>query len=357
MPEPTIAAGYPAALLEYTVARGADRDTLTRLSGLRDMVLTDPDIRVPLARYLSLFTAGIEECGDPALALHFGEAVPMRDLSLVGLMAQSAESAEAGCQLHNRYGRLTLDEGDGSAEERMALVRERGEVWVTFASSLYVAFPLLVESAFARCVCGIRALYAASHGGARWSYPKAIHFTHAAPSYRAEYDRLFDVPLVFGSDRNGWLMDEAFLAFRQPRSDSYTAHALRRHADVLLERLDASRTTRGQVERLLTPMLRTGVSIGEVASELGLSRQTLLRRLKGEGTTFQQTVDQLRMTLALHCLTTRRLAVKRIAHDLGFSDATAFSRAFRRWTGHSPRTYLSVTVDRNLASSSDPKLS
>jgi AraC-like DNA-binding protein len=143
-------------------------------------------------------------------------------------------------------------------------------------------------------------------------------------------------------------MDEAFLAFRQPPPDSYTAHALRKHADGLLERLDASQTTRGRVERIVTPLLRSGVNIERVASELGVSRQTLLRRLKSEGTTFERTVDELRKTLALHQLTQRRLPVKRVAHELGFSEPAAFSRAFRRWTGYSPRSYVSrpATIEK-----------
>jgi hypothetical protein len=174
MPEPTVAAGYAAALLEYAVARGAHREPLRQRSGTEDATLGASDNRVPLAQYLSLFAAAIEACDDLALALHFGEAVAMRGISLVGLVAQSAESAEVGCQLLNRYGRLTFDEGDGHSAERMAFVREHDEVWLTFTSPLYVDFPVLVGSTVARCICGVRPMYAASHGGARWPYPKAL---------------------------------------------------------------------------------------------------------------------------------------------------------------------------------------
>jgi AraC-like DNA-binding protein len=340
MAEPTIAAGYPAALLRYAGERGVARELLLFRSGLCDATLADPDTRVRLSQYLALNAAATALCGDPAFALRFGEAVPMHDVSLVGLMSQFAESPEAGCALNNRYGRLALDEGDGASAARMSFVRERNDVWLTFASPLYTEFPALVESAFARCVFGIRAMYAASGKTSRWPYPKAVHFTHAEPGHRAEYDRIFDAPVVFGSDRNAWLMDEAFLAFRQPASDTYAAHALKAHADALLERLEVSQTTRGRVEQLLAPMLGRRVMVETVASELGLSRQTLLRRLKSEGTTFEQVADELRNKLALQYLTRQRLPVKRVANDLGYSDATAFARAFKRWTGSSPRTYV-----------------
>ena len=97
---------------------------------------------------------------------------------------------------------------------------------------------------------------------------------------------------------------------------------------------------RDRVERILESMLATGASVDKVASALGLSRQTLFRRLKEEGTTFERIVDDLRKQRAFQQLTEERQSVKHVALELGFSDATAFSRAFKRWTGASPRAYL-----------------
>lgn len=100
------------------------------------------------------------------------------------------------------------------------------------------------------------------------------------------------------------------------------------------------RTTEFQraVERQIEPLLATGsVRIEEVARALGYSRQTLYRRLKAEGTTFEQVLDDLRRRLALRLVRDEGLPVKEAAWRLGFSDPAAFSRAFKRWTGSSPR--------------------
>lgn len=93
---------------------------------------------------------------------------------------------------------------------------------------------------------------------------------------------------------------------------------------------------RTQVERRLEPLLASGeVGIERLARDLGYSRQTLYRRLKAEGITYEQLLDGLRRRLALRFMREGQ-SVKEAAYRLGFSDPAAFSRAFKRWTGSSP---------------------
>jgi AraC-like DNA-binding protein len=70
-----------------------------------------------------------------------------------------------------------------------------------------------------------------------------------------------------------------------------------------------------------------------------LSRQTLFRQLKAEGVTFEQVLDELRLRLALDYLRARKVSVNETAYLVGFSEPAAFSRAFKRWTGASPRDW------------------
>jgi AraC-like DNA-binding protein len=98
-----------------------------------------------------------------------------------------------------------------------------------------------------------------------------------------------------------------------------------------------SRRFRSEVERRLEALLDSGeVGIDRIARDLGYSRQTLYRRLKSEGTTYERLLDDLRRRLALRLMREQGLAVKEAAYRLGFSDPAAFSRAFKRWTGSSP---------------------
>jgi AraC-like DNA-binding protein len=338
MGNPTVCAGYPKALLDFAVSRGADRQTLIARSHIHPDELQNQDNRIPLANYLALLKAGIELCNEPALSLLFGEAVRLPDISIVGLMGQLAENSEDGRRQVSRYARLALDEDDGDASDPMEIVREGSDVWVKSTSRIYAENRLLTESGFARTVCSVRAMLASMPDFANQPFPKAIRFTHEEPGYRAEYDRIFGVPLFFESPMNAILIDEAFMQMKPPRPNPYLSELLRAHAEGLLENLDRSKSTRGRVESLLIPVLHTGeANMDTIAAKLALSRQTLFRKLKAEGATFEKVLDELRHKLALDYLNEKKVSVHETAYLVGFSDPGAFSRAFKRWTGSRPR--------------------
>jgi AraC-like DNA-binding protein len=333
---PTVVAGYPRAFLDFAVSRGADRRGLIERSGVHPDDLKEQDNRIPLANFMALLKAGIELTGEPALALLFGEAVRMQDISILGLIGEAGGTVEEGRQQMNRYARLAFDAGDGETSDRVVFVREGGEVWLKSSSVLYVENPLLTEVVFAQCVCGARELMGATRN---WPYPKAIRFTHEEPSYRAEYDRVFGVPLFFGSHMNAQLVDEEIMSIQLPRANPYFSGVLSAHAEALLKSLESSKSYKGRVESLLLPILHTGdARVDVIAHKLGVSRQTLFRQLKAEGVTFEKVLDELRHKLALHYLSKEKASVNETAWLVGFSEPAAFSRAFKRWTGASPRT-------------------
>jgi len=169
-------------------------------------------------------------------------------------------------------------------------------------------------------------------------FPLAVHFIHKEPSYRAEHERVFGAPVVFGAKWNALKIDEGFLSLRQPPINRYVFGVLSARAEALLKSLESSRTTRGQVESLLIPVLHTGEqNIERTAEKMGLSRPTLYRKLKAEGVSYEKLLDELRHKMALHYLDGKKVSVNETAYLVGFSEPSAFSRAFRRGTGTSPR--------------------
>lgn len=331
--ELTVAAGAVCSLLEFAISKGASRQTLIQRSGIDPAALLDRDNRIPFSNYVALMRAGQESCKDPALALHFGEAVDCSELSFpLGKATNIGDALTLG----NRYAPLVIEVESVGTADRFGLVGDAGQLWLVDHRANPNDFPELTESSFARMVCSTRRFA----GDVKMI--KAMRVTHAEPSYRAEYDRIFRVPVAFSSDTNGLQIDEALMSgFPFPSPSKYVTAVLQDHAEKLLLRLDSSKSTCGRVEQLLAPILHTGdATVDLVARELGLSRQTLFRKLKAEGATYQQVLDQLRHRLAVHHLTTDKASVQRTAHLVGFSDATAFARAFKRWTGMSPREYV-----------------
>ena len=329
----TIAAPFARALLELAVAKGAGRRELLERSGIAAEALDHRDGRIPLARWVALMRIGSEACGDPALALHFGEAFDVGDMSVLGLMGRFAETKGEGMKMVNRFCRLIADvETEG--EERFELLRQDGETWLVDTRLNPNEAPEVSEAGFAQMAAmGRRMLPGAPHF-------RAVHFTHPAPHHRAEYDRIFEVPVVFDSDRNGFLMPEGWEADPIALQPRYALDILSAHAESLLADLEGGASIRSRVEALLTPMLASGrPAAGAVAAALGLTEQTLYRRLKAEGVTFAAVLDALRHRLATHYLRDRKLLAKDAAYRLGYSDPAAFSRAFKRWTGMSPSAF------------------
>ncbi len=331
MAEPTVAAGFVRALMELAVSKGASQKALVERSQIDPGELQDRDNRIPFAKYVALMRAGKELCKDPALALHFGEAIDLSEMTMVGQVASGSGTMAGDIAQLNRYAPLALDVDD--AGDRFQLTRINGQLWMIDARPNPNHFPELTESLFARAVCGMRRRLGEKQ------VVKAIHVTHAEPAYRAEYDRIFRVPVVFESEKNALLLaDDAWSTLRSAVSSRYVSEILSAHAEALLERLERSKSTRGRVESFLMAILHTGdASMDTIAGKLGVSRQTLFRKLKAEGVTFEKVLDELRHKLALHYLSGKRVSVNETAYLLGFSEPAAFSRAFKRWTGSSPR--------------------
>lgn len=329
MIEFTTAAPVVRGFVEYAVGKGASEAALLERSGLSRTQLDDPDERIEGRAYIRLTRAAQALTGDPALLLRWPDEVRLASLSVVGLLGEASETLLESFRQVKRYGRLVTDLGP----DRFTMEMVDGALWCIDRRPDPNELPEMTETTFGFMVCNSRV-------AAPSTWLKEAHVTHPAPTYAAEYERIWGAPVTFGSHWNALRIDPSFLTTRVQVQPRYVFGILNRHAEAMLAELDASATTRGQVERLLLLTLHTGdVDMDEVARRLGLSRRTLARRLQAEGTTFERTLDELRRKLALQYLESGKASVGEIGFLVGFSDPAAFSRAFKRWTGASPRTF------------------
>jgi AraC-like DNA-binding protein len=332
----TVSAGYVRALADFAVSKGADRAELLRRSGLSADEIADVDARVAMARYIAMFDAAIALTGDPAIALHYGKAVRMQEISIVGLICEACErTIDVGTQL-NRYGRLVFDQAAG--EDFVRGVSDESGVWMVMASNFFHASPYIAEAEMARLVWNTRLMFKDHAEFQSIGFPIEITFMHAKPSYGEAFDQVFQAPVTFGAKRSAARLDPRFLTLNHPPFNRYVFGVLSERAEALLKSLESAKTMRGQVEALLIPILHTEEpSMERIAEKVGVSHRTLYRQLKAEGTTFEKLLDELRHKMALHYLDGKKVSVNETAYLVGFSEPSAFSRAFRRWTGVSPR--------------------
>ncbi len=334
--EPTVAAGYARSVADFAVAKGADRAKLLAQSGLTATEIDDLDARVPLSRYVALFEVAIALTGEPALALDYGKAVRMQEISIVGLICEACErTIDVGTQL-NRYGRLVFDQPAG--EDFVRGVSDETGIWMVATSNFFHASPYIAEAEMARLVWNTRLMFKDDPAFRDIGFPIEVAFMHAKPAYGDAFERVFQVPVTFGAKWNGVRIDPRFLMLRHPPFNRYVFGVLSERAEALLKSLESAQTARGRVEALLIPILHTEEpSMERIAEKLGLGDRTLYRQLKAEGTTFEKLLDELRHKMALHYLDGKKVSVNETAYLVGFSEPSAFSRAFRRWTGTSPK--------------------
>lgn len=167
-----------------------------------------------------------------------------------------------------------------------------------------------------------------------------VEFSHPAPRHALEYDLLYGAPCSFRAPRTALVFDRAVLDRPVLQDEAELRAFLRRAPGDVLARLDYGSTAAAQVRRLLGQSLPDRMpDPQDVAARLALSAQTLRRRLAAEGTSFQRIRDQLRRDVAIAALATGTVSIEDISQRLGFSEPSAFHRAFKRWTGSAPRSY------------------
>jgi len=159
------------------------------------------------------------------------------------------------------------------------------------------------------------------------------------PSYAARYADYFHAEVRFGSAHTGVVIPVAWCTLACPHADPVMHEASLRELEMLARRLDGAGFTAARVEQWMSAAGDAGVAIDDVAHRLGLSRRTLARRLREEGTTYHEIRDAHLQRRAKSLLAEGTLTKAEIAYRLGYQDPANFGRAFRRWFG-------SVTRDR-----------
>ena len=337
MTERTMAAGFAASFADYACEKGATREVLLSESGLTEQDLSDQDNRIPVAAYQTMIGTAIMQTGDTALLLRHTLDSRLETMSVVGQIVHTSASLRHSIEQLNRYLHLMGDVELPIGVDRFEVLRTDEGLWIVDHLILPPEQAAWSEISFARFISEFRR----SFPGA--TFEIGMEVTYPPPPHVDQYPELFRVPVQFNAKRNALQID---LVWDSPDTEfepgnAYAFGVFTRHADEMLAKLQADTSIRAQIEAQILPKLHEGtISMDKVAKDLAMSRQTLYRRLKKENVTFAEIHDGLRQRMATQYLEGQKVTVNETAYLLGFSEASSFVRAFKRWTGLSPTAYL-----------------
>ncbi len=296
--------------------------------GVPASAFANPDTRFPYRLAMRMLENSVKITGDQALGLHAGEQIEPGDFDVLEYVARSAANLREAIAVMARYFRLLND----AAEISLADDGPNAALCFRLADD-EPSPPALNDFMLAAAV-------AFSKRNTVYEPPIEVRVMHARPSYAAEYERIFQAQVRFGAPCNALIVQRSRLSAPMLRANPRIGAAFELHAQQLLDRLREGDGITGRVRDTIASRLATGdVNMVSTARKLGMSVATLRRRLEVEGTSFADIVDDLRRKLAERHLRETTPAVSEIALLLGFSNVTAFHRAFRRWTGIAPTEF------------------
>jgi len=311
---------------------GVSRDQLLTSAGLDPEILADHDARLSLADYDRVVRAALALSRDEALGLHLLERSRFGTSHLLGHLASHVTTLRQAIETATRYQGIlsdqpksTLCEQDDIASVRYAFPPVDAPM-VRFAAELAMSGFLHLIQRFV----GPNA------------QPRGVFFGYRAPSYHAEYTRVFGGTERFGHAFTGIEFERAWLDRTQLHQNPELYAVLREQAERALGRLvrdeNLAQVVKAQLASCDPSQMLT---MEEMARLLSMSARTLRRRLVAEGVEYKDMIKQARIGKAKRLLENPRISIQEAAYAMGYATPAAFHRAFKRWTGMTPKEYKS----------------
>jgi AraC-like DNA-binding protein len=318
-------------LLSELRRRGLDDRSILHGTSIDDAVLADMRSTISLSEWAVVLTRAVELSGDPTFGLAMGENFSQSKLQLIGQLISACRTLRQAFVMFERYSRLIGNNIQWSLEEH-------GE-WAYMFCDPSIEHPLATRVAFEAWLGIIhrigRAFLCTDQDPAA-----ELWFKHPAPDYADQYKRVFQCKVLFSQPRYAIVASRDYLDRVQPLSDDTVRDVLTSSAEILLREREAD----GVAERV-RGLLRFeedihAIEVRRVAQHLGLNVRALRRRFSVEGVSLSALLDEARLRIAQRELRKPGVSIKEAAYALGFSEASAFHRAFKRWSGQTPAQYV-----------------
>jgi AraC-like DNA-binding protein len=327
-------------MLQYLEQHGVSAADAARDAGIELRTPAGADDRIAGGRVERLWAIAALRTRDPLVGLHMAESYSPGALDILGYVVLSCRTIGEVLDRLARYAPL-LNDG-----LRIAVVRDGATTYCrcSFVESMDNYLLRTPDHAIDTIWTGLaRELRRLT---AKPLLASEVWFRRKAPANTElrEYDRVFDSRLKFGAKEDRFIIPSTHLDEQVLSANAALLRTFEQHAEAVLAATEHQGSKSHQVAKVLAERLKGAVPpLSEIARELAMSDRNLQRALRNDGTSFQKLLDQVRRDLAISHLSNPSTSAGQVGFLLGFSEPSAFHRAFRRWTGKAPSAFRSAT--------------
>lgn len=319
---------FAGAILDYVARAGGRARSLRADVGLTQAQSRDPRRAVDMRVIARLLDGAAHVLDDDDVGLHIAERAELGAMGAFSYAVLNAPTLGTALRNIERYS-LALVEGVGPALE---LEGDTAHLVFPFGEGDPRVFRQPAEAAVLLFLRLMRQL-----GGSEWR-PFEVAFRHRAPASTREHQRLLPTrKLSFGQPLDGIRFARSDLELRAADADRFLLPIVERQLEEVVGDTDEPDPLLRELEMLVASCVCDGhPTLQALAPQLGLSVRTLQRRLGAAGVSYRDLVARVRVQIARYYLEETETSLVEIAFLLGYSELSAFDRAFRRWTGRSP---------------------
>jgi AraC-like DNA-binding protein len=324
----SISATKISAFLNNFSLNGLSIDEVIRYAGVNSLILSSPDNRLSGFDAHKIIEAAVKLTNDDNLGLHQGESLSKGFSNILGYIMMNCSTIMECWTKYIRYEKII----DSTSTSTFNIVGKNAMLSsITLdkylkANRHFSDFKIAGMLSYIKLLCGHDFKI------------KEVHFSHSSPKDTSEYQRIFKCKVYFKKPKDALLFNSEQLQIPVIEPNKKLLLLFERNAQEILETMHSHKNyTNVVTEIILEEMMKcNSPSINTIANKLSLSVRNLQLHLQNENTSYTSLIKEVRKHMAEKYLTDRNVSIDEIAYYLGFSEASAFHRAFKSWTGLTP---------------------
>ncbi len=327
---PTTIGSWALLIAKAIQSYGLNAEDIFTLAELDlEVIKNNPNIRLPVNKMATLWAIAVKQTQDEAFALRLNQFFQPSTYSATGIVIASCKTIMEGFQYSLKYFQLTTD----AALHRLDIQDDTVTLLITIPPENEPVAVEAVEAFMSTLVSLSRAMMSEDFS------PIAVSFKHDKSHIAAKYQAFFGCQVAFNQAEHKIIFSRADVEKPQMLANPILVATLKEWAEEYLQRYNEDLISVKVKAYILENMLKELIELENIASAFNMGLRTLQRRLKAEGCSYNDLLDECRHHMALKLIADKRFPLAEVGYLLGFSDQSGFTRAFKRWTQKSPKQY------------------